>query len=304
VAEYTPTVTSSNKRQRQLARQKYERQQQRRSQSAARRRIRQRIAAAVVVVVLVAGTIAWIVIGRASDTAQVADASSSASPAASAAPSVAASGAASSGAPSAASSAASAPASAAPSVSAAPLSCTEPGTPRADTLSWPSAPPAASGPATITLQTNCGPIVITTLPDKAPLTVGSEVFLANEGFYDQTSCHRLTTAGIYVLQCGDPKGNGTGGPGYSVPDENLPAEGTSNYPAGTVAMANAGPGTAGSQFFVVYQDTTLPSGYTIWGTVTQGLDILQGIAAAGVSGGSADGPPAQPVFITKAIVTS
>lgn len=172
-------------------------------------------------------------------------------------------------------------------------------------MSFAAAPAVADlTSATITLETNCGSIAIETLPAQAPATVASEVFLANEGFYDLTSCHRLTTAGIYVLQCGDPKGDGTGGPGYSVPDENLPAEGTNNYPAGTVAMANAGPGTAGSQFFIVYQDTTLPSGYTIWGKVVQGLDIVTGIAAAGVEGGGTDGPPAQPVFITKAIVTS
>jgi len=166
--------------------------------------------------------------------------------------------------------------------------------------------PATAGltSATITLETNCGSIAIETLPAEAPATVASEVFLAKEGFYDLTACHRLTTEGIYVLQCGDPRGDGTGGPGYSVPDENLPAEGTSNYPAGTVAMANAGPGTAGSQFFIVYQDTTLPSGYTIWGKVVDGLEIVTGVAAAGVEGGGTDGPPAQPVFITKAIVTS
>lgn len=299
-------MTSSNKRQRQLARQKYERQQQRRSRSAARRRTRQRVTAAVVVVFLVAGAIAWIVIGRSDDAVQVAGANASASPAASVAPSSAGSASPTpSGSVGAADTAASGTAEPSASGSAAALACTEPGTPRPDSLSWPSAPPAASlTAATITLQTNCGPIVITTLPEKAPLTVGSEVFLAKEGFYDQTACHRLTTSGIFVLQCGDPKGNGTGGPGYSVPDENLPAAGGDNYPAGTVAMANAGPGTAGSQFFIVYQDTTLPPGYTIWGTVTQGLDIVQGIAAAGVSGGGTDGAPVQPAFITKAIVTS
>ena len=107
-----------------------------------------------------------------------------------------------------------------------------------------------------------------------------------------------------MLQCGDPAGNGTGGPGYSIPDENLPAEGEANYPAGTVAMANAGPGTGGSQFFIVYEDTTLPSGYTIWGTVAKGLDVVKGIAAAGVEGGGTDGPPAQRVVIEKATLTT
>ena len=133
-------------------------------------------------------------------------------------------------------------------------------------------------------------------------TVASEAFLAADGFYDNTTCHRLTTSGIYVLQCGDPKGDGSGGPGYSVPDENLPADGENNYPAGTVAMANAGPGTAGSQFFIVYADTTLPGDYTVWGTVTSGLDIVQEVASGGVADGSTDGSPMQPVFIESATV--
>jgi peptidyl-prolyl cis-trans isomerase B (cyclophilin B) len=155
----------------------------------------------------------------------------------------------------------------------------------------------------LTLSTNCGDIVIALAAEAAPQTVASEAFLAAEGFYDATTCHRLSTSGIFVLQCGDPKGDGTGGPGYSVPDENLPAEGEANYPAGTVAMANAGPGTSGSQFFLVYEDTTLPSGYTIWGTITSGLDLIQEIAAAGVEAGATDGRPAQPVFIESATVS-
>ena len=105
-----------------------------------------------------------------------------------------------------------------------------------------------------------------------------------------------------MLQCGDPTGSGSGGPGYTVPDENLPTETGVNYPAGTVAMANAGPGTSGSQFFLVYQDTTLPANYTIWGKVTSGLDLVQKIASAGVAGGSGDGAPAQPVVIEQATV--
>ena len=173
-------------------------------------------------------------------------------------------------------------------------------------MSWSAAPANSLKPRTdytLTLTTNCGDIVIATEPAKAPVTVNSMVFLANEGYFDLTACHRLTTGGIFVLQCGDPAGNGTGGPGYSIPDENLPPEGTANYPAGTVAMANAGPGTGGSQFFIVYEDTTLPSGYTIWGRVTKGLDVVKGIAAAGVEGGGTDGPPAQKVTIITAGVT-
>jgi peptidyl-prolyl cis-trans isomerase B (cyclophilin B) len=174
---------------------------------------------------------------------------------------------------------------------------------RPNTLTWPTPPPASEKASEqITLATNCGDITIRTLPDAAPETVRSESFLASQGFYDGTLCHRLTTQGIYVLQCGDPAGDGTGGPGYSVPDENLPADGPANYPAGTVAMANAGPGTSGSQFFIVYEDTTLPGAYTIWGQVTEGLDIVRSLAGQGVLDGSGDGPPLQPIGIESATV--
>ena len=181
--------------------------------------------------------------------------------------------------------------------------CDPPGEARANDISFPDGPEQVSPDATkISLATNCGDIVIELNP-AAPQTIESEAFLAGSGFYDNTSCHRLTTDGIYVLQCGDPAGDGTGGPGYVVPDENLPTETAANYPAGTVAMANAGPGTSGSQFFIVYQDTTLPSGYTIWGQITDGLDIVRQIASVGVEGGLTDGKPAQPVFINSATVS-
>ncbi len=128
-------------------------------------------------------------------------------------------------------------------------------------------------------------------------------YLAAKGFFNGTNCHRLTTQGIFVLQCGDPKGNGTGGPGYEIPDENLPASGANNYPAGTVAMANSGPNTNGSQFFIVYKDTTLPPDYTVWGKVSSGMDVVDKVAAAGVQGGAMDGPPALPITIETATVS-
>ena len=106
------------------------------------------------------------------------------------------------------------------------------------------------------------------------------------------------------MQCGDPTGTGTGGPGFNIPDENLPQQIDNNYPAGTVAMANSGlPGTSGSQFFLVYQDTTLGPDYTIWGSITSGLDILQTIASAGVVDGGADGAPLTGVTIESTKVT-
>ena len=116
--------------------------------------------------------------------------------------------------------------------------------------------------------------------------------LAEAKYFDGTSCHRLTTDNIFVLQCGDPTGTGSGGPGYQFGDENLPTEGADNYPAGTVAMANAGPGTNGSQFFLVYKDTQLPPSYTIFGTITKGLDVVQKVADAGrTTNGAGDGKP-------------
>ncbi|QTX04599.1 peptidylprolyl isomerase [Agromyces archimandritae] len=136
----------------------------------------------------------------------------------------------------------------------------------------------------------------------APQAVSSEISLIQAGFYDGLACHRLTTSGLFVLQCGDPAGDGTGGPGYSYgPIENAPADG--QYPAGTIAMARAAdPYSQGSQFFIVYDDTELPGdtgGYSVIGRVTSGLDQLKsGIVDGGVEGGASDGAPATPVKIT------
>ncbi len=157
---------------------------------------------------------------------------------------------------------------------------------------------------TFTFDTNCGTIVVTTVGAKAPITVTQLATLARGGFFNNTLCHRLTTQGLYVLQCGDPTATGSGGPNFTFRDENLPAEGLNNYPAGTVAMANSGPGTNGSQFFLVFADTTLGANYTIWGTITQGLDIVKAIAKAGVKGGGADGAPNQPISINRVTVSS
>jgi peptidyl-prolyl cis-trans isomerase B (cyclophilin B) len=169
--------------------------------------------------------------------------------------------------------------------------------------------PAKSPAKTLTISTNCGPIVISLLGSKAPITVTSIAALANAGYYNKSLCHRLTTEGIYVLQCGDPTATGSGSPtGWSgYIDENLPKASGVNYPAGTVAMANSGPKTNGSQFFLVYQDTTLGPNYTIWGKITKGLDLVQKVGAVGayqMSGNQAmyagDGYPIQTVEIVKA----
>ncbi|NQX28568.1 peptidylprolyl isomerase [Microbacteriaceae bacterium VKM Ac-2854] len=142
----------------------------------------------------------------------------------------------------------------------------------------------------------------------APQAVSSFISLTQSGFYDGLSCHRLTTDGLYVLQCGDPNGDGTGGPGYSYgPVENAPADDV--YPTGTIAMARqSGNGySQGSQFFIVYQDTTLPTdaagGYTVLGQITSGLDTLQAdVIAKGTADGSTDGAPAEAVTIGSVTV--
>lgn len=268
---------AGSKRQRELARAKYERQQARRAQGAERRRRNQRITAVVVVAVLILGVIAYVIVssrGTSEPTATAPDA--------------------------AAESTAAEASTDEPIEEPAVLNCGAPVPTRADDISY-DAPGDVEPASTITLTTTCGDIVIA-LDPAAEQTVRSETFLAEQGFYDATACHRLTTDGIYVLQCGDPAGNGTGGPGYTVPDENLPSTGPSNYPAGTVAMANAGPGTSGSQFFLVYQDTTLPPDYTVFGTITEGLDIVQEIASVGTEDGGVDGRPRQPMIIEKASV--
>ena len=159
------------------------------------------------------------------------------------------------------------------------------------------------GPKLITLQTNCGNIVIRTLFKDAPVTLTVLATLMNAGYYNRTACHRLTTDGIFVIQCGDPTGTGMGDPGFKYKDENLPEAELDNYPRGTVAMANSGsPGTNGSQFFLVYEDTTLGPNYTIWGEITSGLEILEYIAKLGVKGGRADGTPIRSLVIQQVTV--
>ncbi len=159
--------------------------------------------------------------------------------------------------------------------------------------------------AGMALLTNVGNIGIS-LDENAPRTLASMAHLSSLKYFANTTCHRLTTEGIYVLQCGDPNGDGTGDPGYSIPDENLPSTtnpaGRAIYPRGTVAMANSGPNTNGSQFFLVYRDSPLPPKYTVWGKVTLGLDVIDRVAAAGVAGGLGDGRPNMSVVIKSTTV--
>jgi peptidyl-prolyl cis-trans isomerase B (cyclophilin B) len=172
-------------------------------------------------------------------------------------------------------------------------------------LTFPKAPALTIARTNYTARivTNCGTIIVTLFGKQAPHTVNSFAFLSRKGYFNDTPCHRLTTSGIYVLQCGDPTGTGEGGPGYTLPDENLKG---ATYPAGTVAMANTGqPHTGGSQFFFVYANTSLPPHYTPFGRITAGLDVLTRIAKAGTdnSNGEGDGHPVQPVVIESFGVT-
>jgi len=281
---------TSDKRRRELARAKAERQAQRREAAAARSRRNRLVGFLAAGAVLLAG-IAW---AAWPDSSQTAGADASPDEAASASPAPAES--------------AATEATPGPVATPAGVTCQEPGEPRQDGRTW-DAPKdqKLSGTVDWMLNTNCGRITVALDADEAPKNVNALAFLTDEGYYTGNFCHRLTTAGIFVLQCGSPGADGTGETGFTVPDENLPSDGQGNYPAGAVAMANRGPDTASSQIFIVYKKTTLPPNYTIVGKVTGGLDVVKYVAAGGVKAGSSDstdGPPAQPIVIKTASIGS
>jgi len=188
--------------------------------------------------------------------------------------------------------------------------------PAAGAASKPTTPPRTgkvpTDPATVSVSmvTTQGNIGLQLDNAKAPCTVNSFASLAGQNYFNDTPCHRLTSGGLSVLQCGDPTGQGTGGPGYQFANEyptnqyqpdNPALQQPVLYPRGTVAMANAGPNTNGSQFFLVYEDSLLPPTYTVFGTVDKtGLATLDAIADGGVADGSDDGEPATPVTIKSA----
>ncbi|MGW1061300.1 peptidylprolyl isomerase [Micromonospora rubida] len=149
---------------------------------------------------------------------------------------------------------------------------------------------ASTGVQTLTMDTNLGPITAKVDRAASPCTAASFTHLASKNFFDNSKCHRLVTEGIQVLQCGDPsatgKGwrdtDGTGGPAYKLTEENLPTDKRPAYPKGVIAMANSGqPGSTGSQFFIVYGDSQLDPNYTVLGTITGGMDIVEAVAKAG-----------------------
>lgn len=266
---------AGNKRAREVARAKYERQEARRAAAqAARRRRLLLILGAAGALLLICGLAFAFWPGKSTSTASPTPSSTSTAPPA-------------------------------PVPTPAGVSCTN-ATPVASTKTYPSPPAQHLQPgATLKLATNCGDIVIAMDVAQAPKTTNALAFLASQGFYTNKNCHRLVVSGIYVLQCGSQTLTGQGNPGFVLPDENLPKAGQTDYPAGSVAMANAGPKTGNSQFFLVYKDMSLPPSYTIWGHITSGLNVVQYVAAKGVAPGSpnlSDGPPAQPVIIKSATV--
>lgn len=163
-------------------------------------------------------------------------------------------------------------------------------TPQTKDVGLPPTDPPSSGTQTMTFDTNLGKITAKMDLAAVPCTAASFAHLAEKKFFDNTKCHRLVTEGLKVLQCGDPSAtgdgyretDGTGGPAYRFAEENLPTDKRPPYPAGVIAMANSGsPGSTGSQFFIVYGDSQLDANYTVVGTITEGMDIVEQVGAAG-----------------------
>ncbi|GEC04617.1 peptidyl-prolyl cis-trans isomerase [Streptomyces spinoverrucosus] len=279
-------MVSQEQRRRQLAREKFLRQQQRRTDARRKARTRNAVIASALGVVLI-GSLALYTTGVLKDVDKTnagAEVTESASP------------------------------------SKAPDPCDKPAAGKVKTETWKKEPAMTidkSADYTMKLSTTCGDIDIALKASAAPRTVNSFNFLANKGYLDHTKCHRMTDSGIFVLQCGDPTGTGSGGPGYTIPDENLKDKSLKGdvYPAGTVAMANQynaqtgeGRNSGGSQFFLVYQDSPLPPDYTPFGTVSEaGMTVLKKIADAGAQAPdptTGNTAPNATVVINKATVSA
>ena len=262
-------MSSIKDRQRAAARARLEREMAARAEAARKRRQRQAIIGSTIAVVLIAAGTIWLVTDLTKGSGTKKSASSS--------------------------------------TPAGTVSCTwTPQNPSAGgkivSVGTPPAIAPNTGTDTLTIDTNLGAISATVDLSKTPCTGSAFAFLSAKKFWDGTKCHRLTTQGIKVLQCGDPsakgKGyrqtDGTGGPGFQYAEENLPTGKTPAYPVGTIAMAKtAQPGTTGSQFFIVYGDTQLDPSYTVLGTVTKGMDIVNKVAKGGTdnANGQGDGHP-------------
>ena len=286
----------TNEQRRATAKRKLERQLERREAQARKRRILTIIGATVAAIAVIGAVVATVVITNRDSSDQTASAATTTTTATTTTSAAAD--------PAAPQTAPPLPAFAAPAGLGA--DCQYPASPEAASkqVNPPRTGTVPTDPAQVSasMATNQGNIGLQLDNGKAPCTVNSFASLAEQGYFNDTPCHRLTTTeGLSVLQCGDPTGEGTGGPGYQFaneyptnqyqPDDPALQEPVV-YPRGTLAMANAGPGTNGSQFFLVYRDSQLPPNYTVFGTIDEtGLATLDKIAEAGVTGGGQDGKP-------------
>ena len=291
----------TNEQRREAAKRKLERQLERRAQQARQQRILTVVASVVALVAVAAG--AWFFVFKKSDSPSTGASASTSAPPSAAIPTVLTRGGPDQ-----------LPAFKAPAGLGSKCEY-----PKAGTASKPVEPPKSgqvpTDPATISvsMSTNQGNVGLILNNAEAPCTVNSFVSLAQKGFFNDTGCHRLTTSpNLGVLQCGDPSGNGAGGPGYQFANEyptNQYAKGDPAlqkpvlYPRGTLAMANAGANTNGSQFFLVYKDSKLPPNYTVFGTIdSTGLATLDKVAGGGVNGGASDGKPTTEVTIKSVLL--
>lgn len=287
---------ASNQQRREAAKRKLQRQNQRRVQQAKAAHQRLMIVGVIAAVLVIAGGV-WLISSLVSPGNDTAAKSGGATNAANAYGT-------GTDAPTATGQSGSASDTAAPTSTAPATECSYP---KGGTAAKPVQPPTdlnppKTGTVDATLTLNTGDVTIALDRANAPCAVGSFLSLAQQHYFDNTTCHRLTTAAsLKVLQCGDPTGTGTGGPGYSFADE---LTGKEKYTTGVVAMANSGADTNGSQFFIVYGDSQLSPNYTVLGKVSAGLNVVQAIAAKGVKGGGEDGAPADPVTIEKVAVGS
>jgi peptidyl-prolyl cis-trans isomerase B (cyclophilin B) len=270
----------TNKQRRQAAQRHLQRQLERRAEQARRRRRNLLIGATTLAVLVVAGAIVLVAgIGTGKPRTTPAAAGSST------------------------------PTSAAASTPADPSSCSytkdSSGNPNLKDVGTPPSKVPTSGSTQVTMTTNFGAIPLALDRAGAPCATQSMVYLAQKKFFDNTICHRETSsAGLKVLQCGDPTGTGSGGPSYQYKTH---VTGKETYKRGTIAMANSGQGFDGSQFFLVYGDSQLPPNYTVVGTIAPaGLKVLDTIAANGNNGanGQGDGAPKKKVTITSMTVGS
>ncbi|CAM5421009.1 peptidylprolyl isomerase [Streptomyces purpurascens] len=279
-------MVSQEQRRRQLAREKFLRQQQRRTDARRKARIRNSVIASALGVIVVLSVTVFLT-KPFEDNGKTENANADVTPSA--------------------------------TPSKAPDPCEKPAAGKVKSQTWKKEPAMSideSAKYTMKLDTTCGEIDVALKASAAPHTVNSFNYLLGKGYLDHSKCHRLTNQGIYVLQCGDPQGTGMGGPGYTIPDENLKDKSLKGgvYPAGTVAMANQynaqtkqGRDSGGSQFFLVYQDSQLPPDYTPFGTVSEaGMKVLTKIAKAGAEAPdpqTGNTAPNATVVINKATIT-